>query len=91
MTQPLLLATFPHLMFLALALIGAGVGWASGLLVHTQRWIATFILIGVAGAWIGSQLADMLGVAAHISPANLVAALVGALTTVESWRWLHPD
>ena len=44
--------------FLALIVIGGLAGWIAGMIIGIRHGIFTNILIGIAGAWIGSELAD---------------------------------
>jgi uncharacterized membrane protein YeaQ/YmgE (transglycosylase-associated protein family) len=81
----------PHAGFIALVLIGVFAGWLAGMVAGTRHWIVTNILIGIAGSWLGSHLADILGMVAPGSLGHFVAALVGALLIITVWQRLHPE
>lgn len=43
--------------FLALIVIGGLAGWIAGKIVGIRHGILTNIIVGVAGAWVGAELA----------------------------------
>ena len=47
--------------FLALIVIGGLAGWIAGMILRIRHGVLTNIIVGVAGAWIGSELADLAG------------------------------
>jgi uncharacterized membrane protein YeaQ/YmgE (transglycosylase-associated protein family) len=88
--EPLGVLGTPNIGFLALIIIGGLAGWIASMVTGARHWLLTNILIGVAGSWIGSQLADLLGVAVQGSTAHFIAALVGSILIIAIWERLHP-
>jgi uncharacterized membrane protein YeaQ/YmgE (transglycosylase-associated protein family) len=55
-------------------------GWRHGLFTN--------IIVGIAGPWIGSELASMAGVAVFGSINQSLAALIGSIVVLVLWRAL---
>lgn len=91
MNEPLGVLGTPNIGFLALIVIGGLAGWIAGMIVGTRRWLFTNILIGIAGSWLGSQIADLLGIAVRGSVGHFVAALVGSILIISIWQRLYPE
>jgi len=81
----------PPFSFIVLVLIGGFSGWLAGRISQTPHWIATLVLIGIAGSWLGSQLCDILGITEPRSVGHYVAAIVGAAAIIGGWQRFHPD
>jgi uncharacterized membrane protein YeaQ/YmgE (transglycosylase-associated protein family) len=72
------------------------IGIVAGVLLHgyANRWLserptsgagaATFALIGIAGAFLGFQMAVVLGLPSFLVP--YLAAVAGAVITLVLWR-----
>jgi uncharacterized membrane protein YeaQ/YmgE (transglycosylase-associated protein family) len=90
MNEPLGVLGTPNVGFLALLIIGGLAGWIAGMVMGARHWLLTNILIGVAGSWIGSQLADLLGVVVRGSIGHFIAAMVGSILIISIWQRLHP-
>ena len=79
----------PHLHFVSLIVIGGLAGWIAGGMLGWRHGILTNILVGIAGSWIGSELAAM----AHIFPRGSIeqffAALAGSIIVLWVWRALE--
>jgi uncharacterized membrane protein YeaQ/YmgE (transglycosylase-associated protein family) len=91
MNQPLGILGTPDVGFLALLVIGGLAGWIASMVTGVRHWVLTNILVGVAGSWIGSQLADLLGVVVQGSLGHFIAALVGSILIITLWQRLHPN
>ena len=91
MNTPLGIMGTPGVGFFGLIIIGGLAGWIAGMLIGSRHWIFTNILIGIAGSWLGSQLADVAGVAVRGSIAHFVAALVGSCVILYLWQMTHPN
>jgi uncharacterized membrane protein YeaQ/YmgE (transglycosylase-associated protein family) len=91
MNEALAVLAFPKMELFALLLIGGATGWLLGRRAGSRHWFATLVLVGVAGSWLGSELAHVLGLAARGSPGHLVAALIGAVVMTNGWRKFHPE
>ncbi|MDJ0450912.1 GlsB/YeaQ/YmgE family stress response membrane protein [Methylocystis sp. JR02] len=55
-----------------------------------RNWVLTNILVGVAGSWIGSQLADLLGIVVRGSLGHFIAAIAGSILIITVWQRFHP-
>ena len=69
--------------FLTLLLIGALAGWISGLITKGKGFgLVGNVIVGIVGAFLGSYLFSLLGIAATGLIGRLVFAIVGALLFV---------
>jgi uncharacterized membrane protein YeaQ/YmgE (transglycosylase-associated protein family) len=91
MNEPLGVLGTPNVGFFVLLVIGGVAGSIAGMVTRTRHWLFTNILIGVAGSWIGSQLADILGIVVRGSVGHFVAALMGSIFIISIWQRLHPE
>ena len=86
MNQPLGILGTPGVGFFALIIIGGFAGWIAGMVMGSRHGIFTNILIGIAGSWLGSQLADLADVAVRGSLSHFIAALVGSCIILFAWQ-----
>jgi uncharacterized membrane protein YeaQ/YmgE (transglycosylase-associated protein family) len=91
MDQPLaLIGDSQPMGFFALIIIGGLAGWIAGKIVGSRHWIFTNILIGIAGSYVGSELARMANFGLRNSLDHFLAALAGSVILLIIWRALHP-
>lgn len=90
MNEPLGLLGTPGMGFFALIIIGGLAGWIAGMILGSQHWLFTNVLIGITGSWLGSQIAEIAHIGVRGSLAHFVAALVGSLVILYGWQQLHP-
>ncbi|MFI5010752.1 MAG: GlsB/YeaQ/YmgE family stress response membrane protein [Hyphomicrobiales bacterium] len=76
--------------FFALIIIGGLAGWIAGMIMGSRHWIFTNILIGIAGSYVGSELAQIANFGLRNSLDHFLAALVGSIIVLWIWRALHP-
>lgn len=81
----------PHVGFIALILIGGLAGWIASIVTKSGHGLFTNILVGIAGSWIGSQLAEVLQIAVNGTIMHLAMAVVGSIAIIYLWRMIHPD
>jgi uncharacterized membrane protein YeaQ/YmgE (transglycosylase-associated protein family) len=74
--------------FLALIVIGGLAGWIAGMILRVRHSIFTNIIVGVAGSWIGSEIADLAHFAVRHTFGHFVAALVGSVVLLYIWQWI---
>lgn len=91
MNEPIGVLGTPNMGFLALIIIGGLAGWIAGMIAGTRHWLFTNILIGIAGSWLGSQIADLLGIVVNGSVGHFVAALVGSILIIAIWQRIYPE
>ena len=72
--------------FLALIVIGGLAGWIAGMILRVRHSIFTNIIVGVAGSWIGSEIADLAHFAVRHTFGHFVAALVGSVVLLYIWQ-----
>ena len=89
MNDPIPLLGTPHIHFFALLIIGGLAGWIAGMVVGSRHGIFTNILIGIAGSWVGSKLAELLNIAVVGSAMQLALAVAGSVVIIVLWRLLH--
>ncbi|HJZ13978.1 MAG TPA: hypothetical protein VJ251_00755, partial [Stellaceae bacterium] len=65
MDQPVTLLGTPNIHFVSLIIIGGLVGWIGGMIVGWRHGLFTNIVVGIAGSWIGSELASIANFAVY--------------------------
>ena len=88
MNHPLGIMGTPGIGFFALIIIGGFAGWIAGMVMNSRHGIFTNILIGIAGSWLGSQLAIIAGATVRGSLGHFIAALVGSCVILWLWQKL---
>ena len=88
MDQPVTVLGTPNIHFVSLIIIGGLAGWIGGMFVGWRHGLFTNIIVGVAGSWIGSELASMANFAVYGSLKQFLAALVGSIILLIVWRAL---
>ncbi|MGA7199674.1 MAG: GlsB/YeaQ/YmgE family stress response membrane protein [Roseiarcus sp.] len=88
MDQRVTLLGTPNIHFVSLIIIGGLAGWIGGMIVGWRHGLSTNILVGIAGSWIGSELASMSDFAIYGSLKQFLAALVGSIILLIVWRAL---
>ena len=86
MDQPVALLGTPHVHFFSLIIIGGLAGWIAGMILGWRHGLFTNIIVGIAGSWIGSELASMANFALFGSLKQFIAALVGSIILLVVWR-----
>ena len=86
MDQPLAVMGTPGLSLFGLIVIGGLAGWIAGMILGSRHGIFTNILIGIAGSYVGSELADVLNVVVRNSMGHFLAALVGSIIVIFIWQ-----
>ena len=90
MNSPLGVLGTPGMGLFSLIIIGGFAGWIAGMIVGRRHWLPTNVLIGIAGSWLGSSLADVLNIAVRGSIAHFIAALAGSIVILYIWQMMHP-
>ncbi len=75
--------------FFATLLIGLLAGWIAERITSSDHGILTNMLVGVAGSFIGSRLADLLDIQVFGFLRTLVAAIAGACLVIWIWNTLR--
>lgn len=91
MDQPLGVMGTPGLGFFALVIIGGFAGWIAGMVTGRRRGLFTNILVGIAGSWLGSSLAELAQVVVRGTVGHFVAALIGSIVILTVWNALRPQ
>lgn len=76
----------PGMGLLSMLVIGAIAGWIAERVTQSDHGILTNILVGVAGAFIGGKLAEVLQIPVFGFVRVLVAATLGAILVLFVWR-----
>ena len=88
MDQPIPLLGTPGIGFFSLLIIGGLAGWIAGMIIGWRHGLFTNIIVGIAGSWIGSELASMADFGVYGSLKQFLAALVGSIILLVVWRAL---
>lgn len=67
-------------------IIGAIAGWIAEKITASNHGILTNILVGIAGAFVGGKLAEVLEIPVFGFWRTLVAAAIGAIIILWVWR-----
>jgi len=86
MHEPLAVMGTPGIGFFSLIIIGGLAGWIAGMITGSRHGIFTNILIGIAGSWLGSELATLANIAVRHSLGHFIAALIGSVALLLIWQ-----
>jgi uncharacterized membrane protein YeaQ/YmgE (transglycosylase-associated protein family) len=81
----------PGMGFFALIIIGGLAGWIAGMFTGMRHGLLTNILVGIAGSWVGAELAQIAGIFVHGSIGHLIAAIIGSVIVLYVWQMLHTE
>jgi uncharacterized membrane protein YeaQ/YmgE (transglycosylase-associated protein family) len=79
----------PGVGFFSMLVIGALAGWIAGRVTESRHGILTNVLVGIAGAFVGGELAGLLQIPVFGFFRTLVAATVGAIVILFLWRQIR--
>jgi uncharacterized membrane protein YeaQ/YmgE (transglycosylase-associated protein family) len=79
----------PGVGLVTMLIIGAIAGWIAEKVTASDHGIFTNILVGIAGAFVGGKLAEILTVPIDNFIRLLAAATIGAIILLYIWRALH--
>ena len=84
-----IMADANHMGFFSTVILGGLAGWIAGMITGMRHGILTNILVGVAGSWVASELAQIANLVVHGTIGHLVAAVGGAILITLVWRALR--
>jgi len=76
----------PSVGFFAMLLIGAIAGWIAERVTNSNHGIFTNILVGIAGAFVGGKLGELVQIPVFGFWRTLVAAIIGAILLLWIWQ-----
>ncbi len=76
----------PEIGLIAMLIIGALAGWIAERVTESDHGIFTNILVGIAGAFVGGKLAEVLQIPVFGFFRTLIAATLGAMLILFLWR-----
>jgi uncharacterized membrane protein YeaQ/YmgE (transglycosylase-associated protein family) len=79
----------PGIGFFMMLIVGAIAGWIAEKVTASDHGIFTNILVGIAGAFVGGKLAELVQVPIFGFFRTLIAASVGAIVILYIWRRLR--
>jgi uncharacterized membrane protein YeaQ/YmgE (transglycosylase-associated protein family) len=79
----------PGVGFFSMLIIGAIAGWIAGRVMESRHGILTNILVGIAGAFVGGELANLLKIDVFGFFRTLISATVGAIVILFIWRQIR--
>ena len=79
----------PTVGFFQLLLIGIIAGWIAEKITASNHGIFTNMIVGVAGAFIGGKLAEVLQIPVFGFWRTLLSASAGAIILLWVWRAIH--
>ena len=79
----------PGVGFLTMLVIGALAGWIAERITKSDHGILTNIVVGIAGAFIGGKLAEVLQIPVFGFWRTLIAAIAGAVLLIALWRFIR--
>jgi len=72
-----------------LIIIGALAGWIAERITKSDHGLFTNIVVGIAGAFVGGKLAEVLQIPVFGFWRTLIAAIVGASLLILLWRMIR--
>jgi uncharacterized membrane protein YeaQ/YmgE (transglycosylase-associated protein family) len=79
----------PGVGFFTMLLIGLLAGWIAEKVTASDHGLLTNLLVGIAGAFVGGKLAEVLEIPVFGFFRTFVAAAVGAILLLWIWRLLR--
>jgi uncharacterized membrane protein YeaQ/YmgE (transglycosylase-associated protein family) len=76
----------PSVGFFAMLIIGALAGWIAERVTESNHGILTNILVGIAGSFVGTRLAEIADIPVFGFWRVLLAATVGAIILLMVWN-----
>ncbi len=86
MNEPMTLLGNPTAGFFLTLFIGIIAGWIAEKVTSSNHGLFTNLLVGVAGAFVGNKLAEVLQVPVFGFWRGLIAASIGAIVIIFVWR-----
>jgi uncharacterized membrane protein YeaQ/YmgE (transglycosylase-associated protein family) len=81
--------TDPTVGFFEMLLIGLLAGWIASRITAEQHGLLAKLIIGIAGAFLGAKLAEVLQIPVVGFFRTLISASVGAIILLWVWRLIH--
>lgn len=79
----------PTVGFFMMLVIGALAGWIAERITKSDHGLFTNIVVGIAGAFVGGKLAEVLQIPVFGFWRTLVAAIIGATLLIALWRMIR--
>ena len=79
----------PTVGFFMMLVIGALAGWIAERITKSDHGLFTNIVVGIAGAFVGGKLAEVLQIPVFGFWRTLIAAIVGASLLILLWRMIR--
>ncbi len=76
----------PGVGFFMMLIIGAIAGWIAERVTKSNHGLLTNIIVGVAGSFVGVQLADVLNIVVRGTLGHLIVATLGAILLLLVWQ-----
>ncbi len=76
----------PGVGFIMMLIIGGIAGWIAEKVTKSDHGILTNILVGIAGSFVGSRLAEVLNIGVSGTIAHILVAVAGAIILVFGWQ-----
>lgn len=81
----------PSVGLFSMLLIGILAGWIAEKVTSSDHGILTNMLVGIAGAFVGGKLAEVLQIPVFGFFRTLIAASAGAIVLLWVWRMIHQN
>lgn len=76
----------PGVGFFSMIIIGILAGWVAERITESNHGLLTNLLVGIAGAFVGGELASLLHIDVFGFFRTLIAAIIGAIILLWVWR-----
>jgi uncharacterized membrane protein YeaQ/YmgE (transglycosylase-associated protein family) len=80
------LLSMPGVGFIGMLIIGILAGWIAEKATASDHGLLTNLLVGIAGSFVGGNLASLLNVEFYGWLGNLIVASIGAILILWVWR-----
>lgn len=88
MNEPFAVMGTPGVGFFAMLIIGAIAGWLAERFTASNHGLLTNIFVGIGGSFVGTRLAQVLGIYPGGWLMHILVATVGAALLILVWRAL---
>lgn len=84
------LLSMPGVGFIGMLIIGIVAGYIAEKVTASDHGLLTNLLVGIAGSFVGGNLARLINIEFYGWLGNLIVATIGAVLLIWIWRKLSP-
>ncbi len=85
------LLSMPGVGFIGMLIIGIVAGYIAEKVTASDHGLLTNLIVGIAGSFVGGNLARLINIEFYGWLGNLIVATIGAVLLIWIWRKLSPS